>query len=139
MHEPLGHDEDVKVGSERSFGIVFAVVFAVIAGYIHFVKESDGAMYLFAVSGAFLVAAFAFAQILRPLNIIWFKFGMALGRVTGPIIMGILFFGTITPMALIMRLAGRDYLRLKINPGNQSYWIPRDPPGPSGDSLTKQF
>ena len=134
------HDSDeVKIGSERSFGIVFACVFAIAGYYVHFVKHLDWGIYLFAIAAAFLVAAFAAPRVLRPMNIIWFKFGMALGRVTGPVVMGILFFGAFTPMALVMRLIGRDYLRLKTQPGAETYWIRRDPPGPPAESMTKQF
>ncbi len=72
-------------------------------------------------------------------NRLWTKLGVLLGKVVSPIALGILFYGVITPIGAVMRLAGKDALRLKLDSGADSYWIPRKPPGPPPDSMTNQF
>lgn len=76
---------------------------------------------------------------LAPLNGLWLKFGALLHRITSPIILGIMFFGVITPVGWIMRLAGKDFLRMKFDRDCTSYWIKREPPGPEKNSLKRQF
>jgi hypothetical protein len=91
------------------------------------------------IAAAFLLAGFAAPGILAPLNRLWFRFGMALGRIVSPVVMGVIFFGTVMPTGLLMRLFRKDLLRLRFDPAAESYWIPRDPPGPSAESLKQQF
>lgn len=132
------HADAPQMGSERAFGIVFAVVFLIIA---LFPLWDGGAVQLwpFGVSAAFLVVAFVFPKVLQPLNWVWFKFGMVLHAIMTPLIMGIIFFLVITPTGLIMRLFGKDILGIKLDPAAKSYWIEREPPGPDADSLKNQF
>ena len=78
-------------------------------------------------------------SLLRPLNWLWFKFGMFLSMVMTPIVMGVLFVSTVVPTALVMRLRRRDLLRLKIDRQSKSYWIMREPPGPGGDTMRNQY
>ena len=91
------------------------------------------------VAAAFLAAALFRPALLAPLNRLWSRFGLLLGRVTNPIIMGLVFFLLITPMALILRLRGNDPLRLRLALHAKSYWIERTPPGPTPASMTEQF
>jgi hypothetical protein len=116
---------DVKRGSDRGFGITFAVVFGLLGGYFTVLTPSAAGPWLIGSAGAFLVVAFVRPAILRPLNIVWFQFG--------------LFFLVITPFAIVMKLAGRDHLCLKFDSEQKSYWVKREVPGPSPESFKKQF
>lgn len=136
-HEPAETRTEVKMGSERAFGIVFAIVFALIALWP--LLGGGGVRPWAAATGAlFLGAAFLAPRALKPLNVLWFRFGMLLHRIVSPIVMGFLFFVTVTPIGLLMRALGKDLLRLERSDA-KSYWIERDPPGPPPESMTKQF
>jgi len=137
MHENLNREE-IKVSSDQSFGIVFALVFLAVGIWV--VSEGQSKGWLFFVSAVlFLVVAIARPSILGPLNQAWAKFGLLLGRVINPVILGVVFFLVVTPMAVIRRLLGKDSLHLKSNPDLKSYWIDRSPAGPKFGSMTKQF
>lgn len=132
------HARQVEMGSDRSFGLVFAAVFAIVA----LLPLKDGAeprLWAGAVAAAFLAVALVFPKALKPLNKLWFLVGMALHHVVTPLVMGLLFFVTVTPIALLMRAAGKDPLRLARDDAAASYWIVRDPPGPDAESMRRQF
>ena len=138
MHENLDKEEEVKVSSDRSFGIVFTLVFLAVGVWVVSGGQSKG--WLFFVSAAlFLVVAIARPSILGPLNRAWAKLGLLLGQVFNPILLGVVFFLVVTPMAVIRRLLGKDSLRLKSKPSLESYWIDRNPLGPKPGSMTRQF
>ena len=113
--------DDIKISSNRSFGIVFFVVFLIIAIYPLTYSE-DVRLWSVIISIIFLVLGILNSKILTPLNKLWFKLGIFLGKIISPIIMGIIFFLVVTPTGLIMRLLGKDVLNLKYNK-NKSYWI----------------
>lgn len=136
--EAHGHSGPVQMGSERSFGIVFAVVFALI-GLWPLKAGADIRLWALVLAAAFLVIALAAPKLLKPLNLIWFKFGLLLHKIMTPLIMGLLFFLTVTPVGMLMRATGKDPMRLKRDPTATSYWITRDPPGPKPDSMKNQF
>lgn len=138
FHEDFGRGDGPKAGSERGFGIVFAVVFAVI-GFWPLLDGEAARIWALTVGAVFLAASLLAPGVLKPLNRVWFLFGMALGRVVNPLVMGLLFYGTITPIALVMRLAGKDPLRLGFDPDAKTYWIDREPPGPAPESMRNQF
>ena len=117
---------DAKIGSNRSFGIVFFVFFLLISVYPLINNESIR-IWSLVVSLIFLVLGIINANILSPLNKLWFKFGIFLGKIISPIIMGIIFFLVVTPIGLIMRLLGKDVLNLKYN-DYKSYWIEKTGP-----------
>ena len=118
--------DDIKLGSNRSFGIVFSIVFLLIA--IYPLINSDGLrVWSLIIAIIFLVLGLINSKILTPLNKLWFKFGILLGRIVSPIIMGIIFFLVVTPIALIMRIIGKDLLNLKFNK-EKSYWIEKNGP-----------
>ncbi len=137
MSELTGNTE-VKMGSERSFGIVFAIVFLLIA---LFPLLGDGGVRLWSagVAAVFGGLAFLAPELLAPLNTLWFKFGMLLSKIISPIVMGILFFVTVTPTGLIMRARGKDLLRQKLDPDAETYWIEVDPEQAALTSMKKQF
>lgn len=126
------------MGSERSFGLVFVVVFAVI-GFWPLLKGEPLRLWALGAAAVLLVLALAVPAALKPFNRLWFRFGLLLHKVMTPLIMGLMFFGAFMPTGLIMRALGKDILRLKFDPQAQSYWIERHPPGPAPESLRNQF
>ena len=118
--------DKVKISSNRSFGIVFFIFFLIIAVY-PFLKDGNLRIWSLIVSLIFLILGIINSNILLPLNKLWFKFGIFLGKIISPIIMGIIFFLVVTPIGLIMRLIGKDVLNLKNN-SYKSYWIEKTGP-----------
>tara|TARA_B100001778_G_scaffold260251_1_gene220639 strand:- start:516 stop:899 length:384 start_codon:yes stop_codon:yes gene_type:complete len=113
----------IKVGSNKSFGIVFFVFFLII-GLYPLINEDNIRIWSIVISIIFLILGLINSQILTPLNILWFKFGMLLGRFVSPIVMGLVFFLVVTPTGLIMKLFNKDLLKLRKNK-KSSYWIKR--------------
>jgi hypothetical protein len=137
-HELQDRHETVKSSSDRSFGYVFAMVCALVAALSWY---HDGAHW-----GWWLAAAVSFGLIgwlrphwLAPLNRLWTKLGLLLASVISPLVLAIVFYACIAPIGWLMRLAGKDPLRLRYEPDADTYWIRRDPPGPAPDSLKNQF
>ena len=118
--------DDIKISSNRSFGIVFFIVFLIISLYPLLNSEPIRIWFLI-IALIFLVLGLINSKILTPLNKLWFKFGIILGKIVSPFVMGIIFFLVVTPIGLIMRLFGKDLLNLKFN-GNKSYWIEKSGP-----------
>ena len=118
--------DDVKISSNKSFGIVFFIVFLLIALY-PFAYGGEVRIWSLIISITFLILGLLNSKILAPLNKIWFKFGIFLGKIISPLIMGIIFFLVVTPIGLIIRLLGKDLLNLKYNK-NKSYWIEKSGP-----------
>ena len=110
-----------KMPSNKNFGIVFFSVFLLLAIYF-FVNEEQLSKWALLTSLIFLVLGLINSKILSPLNILWFKFGILLGKIISPFIMGLIFFLVVTPTGLIMRVLRRDILNLKYSK-NKSYWI----------------
>ena len=118
--------DETKAGSNKSFGIVFFVVFLLISFYPLLNNESIR-IWSLVFSFIFLVLGILNSNILTPLNKLWYKFGVLLGKIISPIIMGIIFFLVVTPIGLLMRLLGKDILNLKYS-NNKSYWIEKTGP-----------
>tara|TARA_A100001035_G_scaffold193784_1_gene154963 strand:- start:290 stop:673 length:384 start_codon:yes stop_codon:yes gene_type:complete len=118
--------DDIKIGSNRNFGIVFFIVFLLIALY-PLTYGGEIRIWSSIISLIFLVLGLLNSKILAPLNKLWFKFGIFLGKIISPLIMGIIFFLVVTPIGLLMRLFGKDLLNLKYN-NNKSYWVKKDGP-----------
>jgi hypothetical protein len=137
-HEVLTREEVVKGSSDRSFGVTFAAVALILAGIWYWHGRSAWP-YALGVSAVFAALAAIAPRLLAPLNRVWLKIGLLLHRVVNPLVMGLLFYGCITPMALVIRLMGKDMLRLKFDREAQSYWIRREPPGPAPESMRHQF
>jgi hypothetical protein len=128
-----------SLSSERTFGFVFTGIFLIVAGYLWYHGSNPVAIQAFlALAAAFLAFAIVMPVALRPLNKAWYYLGLLLGRVVSPIVLGILFFVLISPIAIVMRMAGRDTLKLR-KQDVQSHWIDRAPPGPSSESFKEQF
>ena len=128
----------IEAGSSKSFGIVFATVFAIIGLYPLFTGSSIR-LWALLIGGVFLLLSLAIPRALQPLNLLWFKFGMLLGKIISPVVMLIIYVTTVLPIGVTMRLCRKDLLRLKLDGTEQSYWIERSPPGPESESLEEQF
>ena len=117
---------EIKIGSNKSFGIVFFIVFLLIAIY-PLINNGELRIWSFVIAIIFLILGLINSKVLTPLNKLWFKFGLLLGKVVSPLIMGIIFFLVVTPTALIMRIIGKDLLNLRFN-NKKSYWIEKTGP-----------
>ena len=118
--------QDIKISSNKSFGIVFFTVFLLIALY-PLIKNENVRLWSLTVSFIILIIILLYPKFLDPLNKLWFKFGIFLGKIISPLVMGIIFFLVVTPTGLIMRLLGKDILNLKYNK-SKSYWIEKSGP-----------
>lgn len=125
--------------SNRKFGFLFACIFVSLSayGYYRDVESWKINSWLILGIGVGVISASA-PHLLAPFNKAWMKLGEVLGQLTGPLVLGLFYFGLLTPIALITRMAGRDELRL-IEEESDTFWIERTPPGPPGDSFKNQF
>ena len=117
-------NNDIKIGSNKSFGIVFFIVFLIIALY-PMLKGQDLRLWSLIIALIFLVLGLFNSKILSPLNKLWFKFGLILGKIVSPVVMGIIFFGVVTPIGVLMRILNKDLLNLKFNK-EKTYWIEKN-------------
>jgi Saxitoxin biosynthesis operon protein SxtJ len=137
-HETLRSHRKIKSGSDRNFGLVFAAVFALLGLWPAFRHAEPVRWWALGLGGVFLGLALFAAPLLAPLNRLWFRFGLLLHSVIAPLVMGLLFYGAVTPFALLLKFLGKDPLRLSRG-DPESYWIERDPPGPAKNSMGQQF
>lgn len=137
-HEFQPREESVQGSSDRTFGLVFAGFFALLAG-LGYWHDSHRWPYLGGVAIVFLLVAFAAPKLLAPLNRLWMKFGLLLHRIVSPVILGLLYYGCITPIGFLMRLSGKDPLSRRYQAEAPSYWIVRTPPGPQPETFKDQF
>ena len=115
---------EIKLPSNRKFGFFFSTIFLLASFYSYFIDSKIMVYLLGTICGTFLVITIINAKILLPLNKLWMKFGILLGMIVSPIIMGIIYFVIFTPIAIIMRLSGRDELRLRLKK-QKTHWINR--------------
>ncbi len=137
-HETLNSNRKISLGSNRNFGLVFCIAFLLVALWPA-IRHAEGVRWwALGVSVIFLGLALFADAVLAPLNRLWFRLGMALHAIVSPIVMGLLFYCAVTPVAFALRLVGKDILRLSRSKTN-SYWIERAPPGPAQGSMKQQF
>ena len=117
------NSNNIKISSNKSFGIVFFIFFMIISLYPLF-KNGDIRVWATILAVIFLILGLLNSSFLNPLNKVWFKFGILLGNFVSPIVMGIVFFVIVTPTALIMKIFGKNLLNLKRD-NKQSYWVER--------------
>ena len=115
----------IKIGSNRSFGLVFFIVFLII-GLLPLMQEGQIKIWAVIISVIFLFLGLINSRLLTPLNKLWFKFGILLGGIISPIVMAFVFFIVVTPIAFLVRITGKDLLSKKYKKNNKSYWIERD-------------
>lgn len=139
-HERLSahHELPIRGSSNRSFGLIFAAFFCIIA-LLPLFSRGEVRLWALMVAAVFAVIAITVPSILTPLNKAWMRLGLLLHRVVNPIVLGLMFLIAIVPIGLLMRLIGKDLLRLKFSRDASSYWIVREPKGPDPRSLNRQF
>jgi Saxitoxin biosynthesis operon protein SxtJ len=137
-HESFDARFEVKRGSDRSFGLIIAGFFALLGLWplLHLQMPRWG---LLVVAVVVFALAAALPVVLHPFNLVWFRIGLLLHKVVTPVIMGVLFYLVVTPIGMAMRLFGKKPLPLKPDRAVKSYWIERDPPGPTPQSMKHQF
>ena len=124
----------MKKSSEKSFGILFSIVFFLIAIWF-FLEDGEIRFWALALAFIFLFVAFLKKKLLKPLNLTWIKFGEVLGKIIAPLVMALIFFFILTPLSFVIRIFGKDLLKLKLSKDN-SYWIKREK---NITSMDKQF
>ena len=112
---------EIKRSSNKNFGIVFFVVFIII-GFWPLLDINTYRLWAIIIAFIFLALGLVNSKLLTPLNILWFKFGIFLGKIVSPIVMGVIFFFVVTPIAILMRISKKDLLNLKFN-NKETYWI----------------
>jgi hypothetical protein len=137
-HEPIRSYRAIATSSNRTFGLVFAGLFLIVAVWPRLRHGQPLRLWALAPSAAFLALALFAEEYLAPLNRLWFELGLKLNAVVSPVIMGLLFYCAVTPMGLLMRAFGNDILLLRRSEDG-TYWIERDPPGPARGSMKNQF
>lgn len=138
----MSHDDSSapQRPSDRRFGLLFALILGALSVHGFYRGERLLVPVLAAVAALLLLAlALARPALLAPLNGAWFRLGLLLGRIVSPIVLGLVFFVLLTPLALLARAFGRDELALRRRAGATSFWVPREPPGPPPDSFRHQF
>ena len=138
MHEDLARSPEVRGSSDRAFGLVFASFFLLL-GLWPLAHRRPIRGWALGVMAGFLLISLARPAALARLNLLWFRLGLLLQRIVSPVVLGLLFFLTVTPIGLLMRLARKNPLRLGFDPEAKSYWIERRPPGPAPDTMRRQF
>lgn len=128
---------EVELPSNRKFGIFFTGVFGIAAVYLYITNNTEWSHIIGGISLAFLIVTIIKSNLLLPLNKLWMRFGLVLGMIVSPIVLGLIFFGLFTPIAMVMRLSSRDELRLNFNK-KPSHWILRSDPIKS-ESFKQQF
>ena len=118
--------DEVKIGSNKSFGIVFFIVFLII-GIYPLLSQNEVRLWSLIISIIFLILGLLNSKLLKPLNKIWFKFGILLGNIVSPLVMGLIFFFVVTPIGILMRILKKDLLNLKFNK-KTTYWIEKNDP-----------
>jgi hypothetical protein len=138
MIDSFREREKPAIGSERSFSLVFAIFFGIIAVWP---LASGGAprFWAFGVVLVSLLLGYAKPALLRPLNVAWFRLGLLMGAVMTPVVMAVLYLTTFLPTSAVLRLMGRDLLGLKREPGQASYWVTREKLGPGQSTMKRQF
>jgi hypothetical protein len=136
LHDELVRHEEVKTGSDRSFAWVFTGFFllVVLAPLRH---GQPVRVWSVAFAAVFLAAGAIRPEVLHPLNVLWMRFGLLLGRFVNPVVLAALFYLVFTPLGLLMRFMGKDPLRLRKGAPAESYWITRT--GTAGSSMKNQF
>ena len=127
--------DEIKISSNRSFGLLFFVIFLIVSLW-PLTHEGSIRIWSVIISFVFLILGLLNSKFLTPLNLLWFKFGMILGAIVSPIVMGIIFFLVVTPIGLVLSIMGKDVLNKKYNKKKKTYWIKRETPiGP----MKRQF
>jgi hypothetical protein len=138
FHEELAREKVVNRTSDRRFGALFAVLFALL-GLAPLLHHRPVRWWSLAAAVLFCLAGLAAPKLLAPVNRLWFRFGLVLHRIVSPLMMAVIFYGVITPVGLVFRLTGKDPLRLRRDRASATYWIPREPRGPAPEGFPHMY
>lgn len=138
-HEHLDSKSDLAPSSDRGFGVVMATALSILSWWKYEDWGRQPILWLIAFAIAMGLAAWLMPRVLRPLNRAWTRLGVLLGKIVTPVVLLLLFLLAFVPLGLILRIRGFRPLRLELEPEKETYWIDRDPPGPSPDTMVRQF
>jgi Saxitoxin biosynthesis operon protein SxtJ len=138
LHEDLRREDQTTGPSDRKFGLTLGIVFALLA-VLKLVERSNWGIIWSVLALVLIGSALLRPSLLSVPNMIWLKLGLLLHRIVNPIIMALLFFGTILPIGLLMRVLGKDPLRLRLDKAADSYWLPRSDERPQSEAMRQQF
>ena len=137
-HERVYAERAVKGSSDRTLGLVFAVIFLIV-GLAPLAGGAGVRIWALILAAVFVVLAIAWPASLGPLNRIWTKFGLLLHKFMSPLVMGVIFYLSVTPIGVFLRVIGKTTLGLRPDPKLETYWIERRPPGPPPETMKNQF
>jgi predicted membrane metal-binding protein len=138
IHESFRRDDEPAGSSNRTFGLVMAAAFFFLA-LVPLLRGRAVRWWSLLAGAAFLLSGLLYPRILGPLNRLWLKLGLILHAIVSPVVMGLLFYGTVTPIGVLFRWLGKDPLRLRLDQNAATYWIERRPPGPAPHTMPRQF
>ena len=138
MHEDLSRTHEIKTSSNRFFGFTFAFVFLIVASFIWF-KGGDSWRLWGAVAIVLGVVSVVVPRVLEPANRAWTRFGLVLHKIVNPVVTGVLFFLVLSPFALLLRLFGKTFLKLKFEPHEKSYWVKSEAYDTPDETMKNQF
>ena len=137
-HEDFSRAETLESSSDRTFGLVFTIFFLWIALWpLH--RGGAPRWWSLPLSGVCLLLALTRPAVLHPANFLWTRLAVLLNKIVNPIVTGVLLYLVFTPVGFLMRLSGKDPLRLRFESNTKSYWIERRPPGPPPETMAQQF
>ncbi|MCH7543123.1 MAG: hypothetical protein IIB65_05750 [Proteobacteria bacterium] len=137
-HERVYAERAVKGSSDRTLGLVFAVIFLIV-GLAPLAGGAGVRIWALILAAVFVVLAIAWPTSLGPLNKVWTKFGLLLHKLMSPLVMGVIFYLSVTPIGVFLRVIGKSTLGLRPDPKMETYWIERRPPGPPPETMKNQF
>ena len=137
-HERVYAEAAVKGSSDRTFGFVLAVIFLII-GLAPLASGTNVRIWALILAAVFLISAIAWPTSLGPLNKVWTRFGLWLHKLMSPLMLGVIFYFSITPVGVFLRMIGKSTLGLRPDPKMETYWIERRPPGPLPETMKNQF
>ena len=137
-HERVHAERAVKGSSDRTLGLVFAAIFLIV-GLAPLAGGAGVRIWALILAAVFVVLAIAWPASLGPLNRIWTKFGLLLHKFMSPLVMGVIFYLSVTPIGVFLRVIGKTTLGLRPDPKMETYWIERRPPGPPPETMKNQF
>ena len=136
--ENLKREVPVEMSSDRTFGLVFSALFGIVA-LLPTLHGEAARLWSLMSAAVFLALAMVAPKYLRPLNRLWMRFGLLLHHIVSPIALAVVFYVTVVPIGLWMRLVGKDPLKRSYDEGATTYWVLRNPPGPDAKSMNEQF
>ncbi len=138
IHESFVRDDATQGSSDRTFGLVMAAAFLFLA-LVPLLRGRPIRWWGLLAGAAFLLSGLLYPRILGPLNRLWLKLGLVLHAIVNPVVMGLLFYSTVTPIGVLFRCLGKDPLRLRLDQNADTYWIERHPPGPAAHTMPRLF